>query len=61
MTIPPVPEPVPIEPEPALPDPDEPGRPPDPIDRGAEIDEELEETFPASDPPSGWAGPSVDA
>jgi len=60
VTIPPVPDPVPIEPEPAPLSPDEPGRPPDPIDREAEIDEELEESFPSSDPPSSWAGPSDD-
>ncbi|HWD55632.1 MAG TPA: hypothetical protein VG346_10940 [Acidimicrobiales bacterium] len=26
--------------------------------KGAEVDEEEDESFPASDPPSSWAGPT---
>ncbi len=47
-------EPTPIEPEPGPLEPNVPGRPPDPVDVG-EVDEGAA-AFPASDPPSHWAG-----
>ena len=66
MTIPQVPEPIPIEPEPQPLEPGVPGRPPDPVDRieadiDEELDTELEASFPSSDPPSSWAGPDDDS
>ncbi|HEX3795016.1 MAG TPA: hypothetical protein VHV57_11000 [Acidimicrobiales bacterium] len=52
-----IPDPTPIEPDPAPLDPDVPGGPTEPIDqRESALDEELDESFPSSDPSSTWAG-----
>jgi hypothetical protein len=58
ITIVTIPEPTPIELEPENVGPEVPGDSTDLIDRReSNLDGELEDTFPASDPSSTWAGP----
>jgi hypothetical protein len=64
MVVPLPQDPTPADPAPGPLQPDVPGRPPEPVDEAPsdadiELDEELDETFPSSDPPASWAGPDI--
>lgn len=62
MTVPPPNEPIPTDPQLGPSGPDVSGQPPSPVDSTeqpkteAQIDKELADSFPSSDPPSSWAG-----